>query len=133
MGGEYFSQLHVAEDRSLGEARIGQELVDEQGNAQILERNGAPGIHHRSGSDIFPWRPRSVHVTFSSKNGLLSNGASQRSGASARIRISSVYRTVDAHHVVSPMTDTPPQPSRRLMNDWAARGAHGQVWTGRFR
>ena len=43
MGGEYFSQLHVAEDRSLGEARIGQELVDEQGNAQILERNGAPG------------------------------------------------------------------------------------------
>ena len=43
MGGEYFSQLHVADDRSLGEARIGQELVDEQGNAQILERNGAPG------------------------------------------------------------------------------------------
>ena len=40
MGGEYFSQLHVAEDRSLGETRIGQELVDEQGNAQILERNG---------------------------------------------------------------------------------------------
>jgi len=41
MGGEYFSQLHVADDRSLGEARIGQELVDEQGHAQILEKNGA--------------------------------------------------------------------------------------------
>ena len=43
MGGEYFSQLHVADDRSLGEARFGRELVDEQGNAQILAGIGAPG------------------------------------------------------------------------------------------
>ena len=34
------------------------------------------------------------------KNRLLSDGASNRSGASARILISSVYRNVDVNHVV---------------------------------
>ena len=40
---KYFSQLDVKGDRSLGEARFGRERGNEQGNAQILERNGAPG------------------------------------------------------------------------------------------
>ena len=62
----------------------------------------------------------SVHVTFSSKNWLLSDGASDRPGASARILISSVYRNVDKHHVVSSMTDTPPRPSRRLTHRLSA-------------
>ena len=42
----------------------------------------------------------SVHVTFSSKNGLLSDDALNRPGDSARILISSVYRNVDVNHVV---------------------------------
>ena len=62
----------------------------------------------------------SVHVTFSSKNWLLSDGASDRPGASARILISYVYRNVDKHHVVSSMTDTPPRPSRRLTHRLSA-------------
>ena len=43
MGGNYFSQLHVAGNRSLGEARLGRERGDEQGNSKILAGNGAPG------------------------------------------------------------------------------------------
>ena len=62
----------------------------------------------------------SVHVTFSSKNGLLSDGASDRPGASARILISYVYRNVDKHHVVSSMTDTSPRPARRLTHRLSA-------------
>ena len=62
----------------------------------------------------------SVHVTLSNKNGLLSNGGSSRPGASARIRISFVYRYVDADHVVQSMTDTPPRPSRRLTHRLSA-------------
>ena len=69
-------------------------------NLQNLARNGAPGIHHCSVSDVFPWCPMSAHVTFSIKNGLLSDVTSNRPGASARILISSVYINVDAHHVL---------------------------------
>ena len=61
-----------------------------------------------------------VHVTFSSKKGLLSEGASNRPGAFTRILMLSVYRTVGAHHVVSSMTDTPPRPSRRLTHRLSA-------------
>ena len=62
----------------------------------------------------------SVHVTFSSKNRLLSDGASNRLGASARIRISYVYRNVDDNNVVSSMPDTPTRPSRRLTHRLSA-------------
>ena len=62
----------------------------------------------------------SVHVTFSSKNRLLSEGGSSRPGVSARIRILSVYRNVDNNHVVSSMTDTSLRPSRRLTHRLSA-------------
>ena len=51
---------------------------------------------------------------------LTSHKTSDRPGASARILISSVYRNVDKHHVVSSMTDTPARPSRRLTHRLSA-------------
>ena len=39
---------------------------------EVTGGSGSGGVHHLSVSDVFPWCPMNVHVTFSSKNRLLS-------------------------------------------------------------